>query len=142
MASAKELRTAIVEGRAVFQAALHGAHEHWERKPAAGEGEDAWSPRQVAEHTIGAEIFFASNISQACGAPAVTGPEIDCATPAAASATYVRAAAIADNVLRHVTDGDLVKTRALRAGEMTVERMLEIIAYHARDHANQIRVAS
>ncbi len=142
MATPKELRAAIVEARADFQAALHEAHDAWERKPQAGEGEDAWSPRQVAEHVLGAELYFASNIAQACGAPALERQTPDVATPAAAAASAVRVAATCDEILRHVSQDDLAKTRELRMGTLSVEQMLDLLASHARDHAQQIRAAA
>ncbi len=142
MATPKELRAAIVEARADFQAALHEAHDAWERKPQGGEGEDAWSPRQVAEHVLGAELFFASNIAQACGAPALERRTPDVATPAAAAASATRFAAACDEILRHVSQDDLAKTRELRIGTLSVEQMMDLLASHARDHAQQIRAAS
>ena len=143
MASPKELRQAIVEARADLQAAFHDAHDAWEKKPAgAQEGEDAWSPRQVAEHVIGAEVFFASGISQACGAPKLDRPPIDVSTPAAAAASLTRCGAIADNVLRHVSEGDLAKTTQMRQGEMSVEQMMALVARHGHGHAEQIRAVA
>lgn len=142
MASPKELRNNIVEARADLQAALHEAHQHWTRKPPGSEGENAWSPQAVAQHVIGAELFFASNISQACGAPALELQKPDVSTPAMAAATLTRFGAVADNILRHVSDGDLPKTRELRVGTLSVEQMMELVASHTKDHANQIREAA
>ena len=143
MASPKELRQAIVEARADLQAAFHDAHDTWETKPAgAPEGEDAWSPRQAAEHVIGTEVFFASSISQACGAPKLDRPPIDASTPAAAAASLTRCGAIADNVLRHVSDADLAKTQEMRVGPMSVEQMMALIARHDHGHAEQIRAVA
>ncbi len=140
MASPKELRQAIIEARADLQAAFHDAHEAWNTKPAgAQEGEDAWPPAEVAKHVIGTEVFFASAVSQACGAPKVDMPEYDTSTPAAAAASLTRLGAIADNILRHVSDGDLPKTHQLRMGEMSVEQMLALVASHGKGHAEQIR---
>ncbi|HEY7294908.1 MAG TPA: DinB family protein [Dehalococcoidia bacterium] len=143
MASPNELRAAIVENRAQLQAALHGTAERWETEPPAGEGEDAWSPRQVAEHMIGSEWYFTNHIAQACGAPALERPALDTATPAAAAATATRIGAICDNVLRHVSDADLAKTREVgRFGAQTVEWMLTVMDSHARDHLQQLKAAS
>ena len=142
MPSIKDLRDGMVEGRAELQAVFHEAHDAWERKPQGGEGEDAWSPRQVAEHVIGAEVFFASFISQACGAPALERPSIDAATPAAAAASLTRTSAIADNIFRRVTESDLPRTQQTRMGEMSVERMMQLVAGHGQDHANQIRACA
>jgi hypothetical protein len=143
MATPRELRAAIIENRAQLQAALHGAATKWELKPAAGDGEDAWCPRQVVEHMVGSEWYFTNFISQACGAPALDRPTLDVASPAAAAATVTRVGAYCDNVLRHVSDGDLAKTWELRqSGTQTVEQMMRTIDVHARDHLDQIRTAS
>lgn len=141
MPTPKELRQAIVEARADFHAALHEAHAAWERKPAAGEGEDAWSPMQVAQHVIGADRFYTNNVAQACGAPALDRAAIDAATPAAAAANFVRIAADNDNVIRHVSQDDLAKTFETRLGNLSVEQMLVSWADHIRTHAQQIRAA-
>lgn len=144
MASPKELRAAIVENRAQLQQALHGAHESWERKPAGGEGEDAWSPRQVAEHSIGAEWYFTNAISQACGAPPVERPTLDFSSPATAAATATRVGATCDNILRHVSEQDLEKSWDLgeQLGKRSVGEMLTIMGSHGQDHINQLRAAS
>ena len=143
MASPRELRQAIVEARADLQAAFHDAHDIWEKKPAgAQEGEGAWSPRQVAEPVIGAEVYSASGISRACGAPTLDRPPIDVSTPAAAAASLTRCGAIADNVLRHVSDADLAKTQEMRQGPMSVEQMMTRVAEHDHEHAQQIRAAA
>lgn len=142
MATPKALRQAIVEARAELAAAIVEAAGAWEKKPAGSEGEDAWSPKQIAQHVIGSELFFASGVSQACGAPALEmqRPSVD--SPAEAAASLVRFGAIADNIHRHVSEGDLPKTHTLRIGEMSVEGMLALIASHTRDHANQIRAVA
>ena len=142
MPTPKELHQAIIESRAGLQAAFHDAHDAWERKPQGGEGEDPWSPRQVAEHVIGAETFFASLIAQACGAPALERPSIDASTPATAAASLTRTGAIADNIFRRVTESDLPRTQQTRMGEMSVERMMQLVAGHGQDHANQIRACA
>ncbi len=143
MASPKELRAAIIENRAQLQAALHGAAERWGTKPASGEGEDAWSPRQVAEHMIGSEWYFTNHVAQACGAPALERPALDVGSPAAAAATVTRVGATCDNILRHVSDQDLVKSRDLgQFGAQTVEWMLTTMDGHARDHLQQLKTAS
>ena len=141
--SPKEARAAIVENRALLQAALHGAATNWERKPEAGAGEDAWSPKQTAEHLIDAELFFTSAIAQACGAPALERPKLEVAAPADAAATATRVGATCDNILRHVSDGDLPKTWELRGlGVKSVAEMLAIMNSHAQDHVSQIKAAS
>jgi len=142
MATPKELRQQITDTRAELQGALHDVHAKWETKPTAGEGEDAWCPKEVAQHVIGADWYFTNMIAQACGAPAMERPKVDAATPATAAASLSRIAAGDDNVLRHVSEGDLSKTwDAGRLGTLTVERMMEIIVSHTNDHIQQLRAA-
>jgi hypothetical protein len=143
MESPKELRAAIVENRAQLQAALHGAAAGWETRPAAEGDEESWSPQQIVEHMIGSEWYFTNHIAQACGAPALEPPAVDVSSPAAAAATATRVGAICDNILRHVSDADMLKTRELRRfGEQSVGWMLNTIDSHARDHLQQLKAAS
>jgi hypothetical protein len=142
MASPNELRADLVEARADLQSAFHDAHANWGKAPKSGDGEEAWSPMQAAEHTIETEIFFTSNIAVACGAPALEAPGIDCSTPGNAAASLTRVSALCDHTLRHVSEPDLSKTYKNAQGEpRTVEKALGIMASHAREHAQQIRDA-
>lgn len=145
MAEPDQLRRAIAEARDELRAAIGEVQGYWETKPAGGEGEDAWSPRQVAEHVTGAEAYFGRGVALACDAEAPSRPVIDATTPAAAIASLERVAATTDELLGHVTRADLGKTYDMRRGDvsaaMTVEQMMEIMAGHARDHAQQIRAA-
>jgi hypothetical protein len=143
MPSPRELRQSIVDARADLQAALHEVHEKWEVKPASAEGEDAWSPKEVAQHVIGADWFFTNLVCQACGAPAMERPSIDASTPARAAASLSRIGAADDALLRHVSEGDLSKTHEHpRRGVMTVEQFMEMMASHTRDHINQMLAAA
>jgi hypothetical protein len=67
MAKRKELRADIAEARAMLQRAIVESAENWESPGPGVEGEEAWSARQAIEHCAGAEVFFASAISEACG---------------------------------------------------------------------------
>ena len=67
MASPDEVRAAIKVGQEALADAIAAASDNWEKSPQSGEGEDAWSPRQVAEHVIPAEIYFANAVCAACG---------------------------------------------------------------------------
>jgi hypothetical protein len=143
VANPKELRANLIENRAELQSALHGAHRSWETSPSSGDGEASWSPKQIAEHMIGSEWFFTNAISQACGAPALDRPSIDASTPASTAASTTRIGNTCDNVLRHVSEGDLAKSFDLRNfGPKTVEEMLVIMDSHAKDHINQLKAAS
>jgi hypothetical protein len=81
MATPKELLKAIQEQRVELHEALHEVHDTWETKPAGAEGEDTWSPKDVAQHVIGAEWFFTNQIVRACGYPTSQRPDIDVSTP-------------------------------------------------------------
>jgi len=143
VANPNDLRGDLVEARADLQAAFHEAHQTWDRAPAAGQGEEAWSPKQTAEHVIAIEVYFTSNIAVACGAAATETPAISCPSPADAAAALTRVSALCDRTLRHVSDGDLSKTYQNNRGEpRTVSQALTTMASHAREHAQQIRDAS
>jgi len=143
MANPNDLREDLTEARADLQTAFHAAHQTWDRTPASGQGEEAWSPRQAAEHVIGLEVYFTSNIAVACGAPAIETPVVSCATPAEAAAALTRISALCDRTLRHVSEADLTKTYQNSRGEpRTVGQALTTMASHAREHAQQIRDAS
>lgn len=142
MATANELRAAIVENRAQLQAALHSAAARWEAKPATGEGEEAWSPQQVVEHMIGSQWYFTNHIARACGAPALEPPALDVSTPAEAAATATRVGATCDNILRQLSEQDLAKVGEMgRLGTHSVAWMLETMESHARDHLQQLKEA-
>ena len=143
MASPQELIQTVRDVRAEAAAAIGECDEKWETKPAAGEGEDAWSPKEVAQHIIRAEWFFTNMIGQACGAQPMERPEFDVSTPRNAVESLRQIGELDDRVLRHVSDGDLAKTYDTRnLGTRSVEEMLTIIASHGRDHINQLRAAN
>ena|SRR5579871_4035248 len=142
MPSRNEVLAAIVENRAQLQAVLHEAAPRWETTPTSGDGEEAWSPRQVVEHMIGSEWYFVNHIAQACGAAALEPPALDVSTPAAAAATATRVGATSDNVLRQLSEPDLAKMRDMgRLGTQSVAWMLETMESHARDHLQQLKAA-
>lgn len=144
MADPKELRQTVIETRAEAQKAFHEAHERWDVKPGgATEGEEAWSPREVAQHMIGAEWYFTNLVVQACGAPAMERPKLDVTTPGDAAATYTRVGAANDAMLRHVSQDDLSKTIDTKTplGEAPVEKIIDLLVHHGRDHIEQLRAA-
>lgn len=142
MATPVELRAAIAEARTALREAIGVAGANWERQPAGGEGEEAWSARQAAEHVIGTEHFFASAICEACG---YDGPESPFGesgptllTPAEAQAALAQAIEATDAKIQHVTQGDLAHKHE-RMG--SVAELMAFTAGHIRDHASQIVVA-
>ena len=144
MAKPKELRADIGEARALLQRAIVESAGSWETPGPGQEGEEAWSARQAIEHCAGAEVFFASAISDACGYPPLELNRESFASAADAAEQFSRAAAKADGVLQHVTDDDLAKQveEGKRLGGMSVEQIMALAAHHARDHAQQALTAA
>ncbi|MGH2588551.1 MAG: DinB family protein [Dehalococcoidia bacterium] len=141
--TSQDLLQATRAARAEVEAAIGECDAQWEVKPPSGDGEDAWCPREVAQHVIGADWFFTNMIAQACGAPALERPQIDGSTPQAAAESLARIGGSDDKVLQHVTEGDLTKTyESERFGVRTVEQMLQTMIGHAHDHAAQLRAAN
>ncbi|GAB4331216.1 MAG: hypothetical protein Kow0010_16450 [Dehalococcoidia bacterium] len=139
MATPEELRAALAAARDELKAAIAAAAGNWEAQPPEGEGEDAWSPRQVAEHVIAAEAYFTTAICEACGYPGVD--RVAANYPAADDALAGHAAVIemCDKKLRHVTEKDL-EMKHERWG--TVAGLLALSAHHLREHAAQLRRAA
>ena len=139
MATPDELRAELAAARAEFAAALKDATDGWERTPESGDGEAAWSARQAAEHTIGADVLYASAVCVACGYPGLDRIQPSYTTAAEAEAGLREASALADGRLKYVTAKDLEATN--QRGN-TVEDMIRANAAHFRDHATQIRRAA
>ena len=134
-----EVRAELAAARKEFAEALSGAGEYWERKPASGEGEEAWSPRQVAEHLMPSDVAYASAVCVACGYPGLDRLEASYASAADAAAGMEQAAALADGRLKYVSEKDL-EMKNQRG--YSVEQIILASASHFRDHAAQIRAAS
>src|SRR6185312_1800227 len=82
MPSPDELRAHIAEGRAALKSAIQTSGDRWEQTIPG----DDWSPRKAAEHAIGAEVYFASEVCSACGYPGLDPWTGSYATPADAIA--------------------------------------------------------
>jgi hypothetical protein len=140
MATPDELRASIASGRDTFREALTAASSNWERKPASGEGEEAWSPRQAAEHAIPSEIAFVNQVCEACGYPGVTWDgSTSYASAEDAIAALDSAVALANGRLKYVSDTDLPKKKD-ETGR-SCEEWMGINAWHLNDHAAQITAA-
>jgi len=139
MATPDELRADLAEARKEFVEALRGAGGAWERAPAGGEGEAAWSPRQAAEHCIAADVMYASAVCVTCGYPGLERLDASYASAVDAAVGLEQASAMADGRLKYVTDKDLAMKN--QRGNTVEGIMLHAIA-HFRDHAKQIREAS
>ena len=143
MTTRDELRADLDSARKELEAAIQAAAPNWEREPESGEGEEAWSARQAAEHVVRSEVFYARTASQALGRDDPANPFAD-APPQfpdvdAALAAYGLAVEAADSVLAQVTVEDLAVEHE-RHGN--VEGILTSHLEHVRNHANQIGEAA
>jgi hypothetical protein len=134
MPSPDELRAHIAEGRTALRSAIQTSGDRWEQTIPG----DDWSPRKAAEHAIGAEVYFASEVCSACGYPGLDPWTGSYATPADAIAGLDQAAAAADGRLKYVSDTDLVKSHPQMG---TVTDIMTIDARHLLEHAEQLRGA-
>ncbi len=139
------LRRAVVEARAEAQAALHDVGRHWTHRPRSSGGSEPWTPRQIAVHLIRSEVYFASNIAHARGAPVPEQIEIDSSTAGAAASALTHAAAVADDTLHEVHDDDLGRGYEAQSpdgvslGMFTVAQMMQGWAAHTIEHVQQLR---
>jgi hypothetical protein len=134
MAITDELRSEMETARGEMAAAIDGAAGGWERSP----GGEEWSPRQIAEHAIRAEVSFALYAASATGQPGDDGPREELSLPAGADARAAleRAVGISAPIWANVVDDQL----ALPAPPMDdVEVAMRLAVSHLRDHAAQMR---
>lgn len=136
MSNPDELRAEIAAARQDFQSALETVGDAWETKPTGDvDGEDAWAPRQVAEHAIGADLYFASEICSACGYPGLELARLSLATPAEALTAFADASTRSDGALKRVSEADLAKSHKSMG---SVADVMSLVAGHLREHAAQI----
>ena len=128
-----ELRAEIAVARAELRVAVEGSAEGWERSP----GGEEWSPRQIAEHAIRADVSFARYVAGATGQPGADAPREELSLPASSDALAAldRGTGVADSVWAAVGDVQL----ALPAPPMdSVEAAMRTAISHLREHAGQI----
>lgn len=138
--SAAAVCAEIEAAHAGYMSELKQAESVWETKPVAGEGEEAWSARQVAEHIAGANLFFGAGIAEAIGvtAPALEKLSLGSAADATAKTTATHAALSA--VAAKVSDAQMaMEIDHPRLGKQTLGGILGIVVYHYNDHANQLK---
>ena len=136
MASADELRNEITANRAALKDAISAASGRWE----TGD-DDNWSPRKIAEHAIGSEAAFAGMVAGVMQGKAPDRAELSLTSAADAGAAVDAAAEVTDKVLRYVEDRDLAKDAPMPDGvpfPKNIEGVLQLAAYHLKDHATQI----
>lgn len=140
--TAQGLRSDIATAFGEYMAELVQAGPSWEAKPSgSADGEGAWSARQVAEHIAQAGGFFGMAIGKAAGAqgPAMSSPQFS-DVAAAAAATPVSHLGLWE-VSQHVQDSHLgaeIKNFG-PLGDTNLGAVMGVVAYHYRDHANQLR---
>ena len=142
MPTPDEIRAELASARDELAAALSAAPaDTWERKPESGEGEDAWSAREAAQHVVGAELYYTNAVCEACGYDGPDSPfagGLEFASPADAGTALTQAIAAADSKIQHVSEGDLGKSHE-RMGALP--DVFESWTGHLRDHAAQITAA-
>ena len=134
MATAKELRDSITKNREALKAAIEAAAGKWETSP----GGDAWSPRQNAEHAIGADLKDGQAAAAILGGNPPAGPEISFPTAAAAAEALAKVGAEVDKRFSWAEDRDLSKGQ----GGNTLESIFTHAMTHLAEHAANIKSAS
>ena len=140
-ATISSVKANVIAAFESYIAELKQAAPHWERKPAAGgEGEDAWSARQVAEHIAGSGPFFAAGIAQAIGVPGPTPAPVSLPDPRDAVVATEGGHAALMGVVDQVKDEQLsMPIDHPRLGKQTLGGVIGIVAYHLNDHAGQLK---
>lgn len=140
MATLSEITTALDSAFAGYFAELALAGPHWEEKPSAGDGEEAWCARQVAEHVAGSGIFFGSSIAQLAGIPGPAPEQIQLPDFSLAEAETRRAQGVLMGVVGSVPEASLsIAIDHPRLGKQTVGSIMQLVATHTNDHAAQLR---
>jgi hypothetical protein len=135
-----DIRRDLDAGFNSYLAELQQAGPNWDRKPLAGEGEDAWSARQVAEHIAGSLRFFGAGIARALGVegPALQRFELPSVDQAVTATRDANDAFM--SVVGRVSEESLAaEIEDPRMGKFTVESILGIAVNHFGDHRNQLK---
>ena len=136
MASADELRRAIVVNRGRFRESLAAATGDWETGDDGG-----WTKRRAAEHCIGRDMELTAMTALAMDAIAPASYEVNLGSSSSAAKALQVAADAADTVYRNVQDRDLAKPAPLGGGapsSRNIEGVMVRAAWHFNDHADQI----
>lgn len=137
MASADELRANIAANRETLRAALQAVDGKWTDSP----GGDEWSPQQVAQHVIGAEVYFSNLVAKAMLGKPGEWERKDIGSASEALERLEAAAAIADRAYKYVEDRDLSKPAENVPGteKQNIEGAMERAAAHLEEHATQLQ---
>jgi hypothetical protein len=137
MASVQELRNGIKQSYDIYVAELKLAGPVWEKKPGTGEGEEAWSARQVAEHITGTARFFAVALIRTLGGTAERSAPPEHPSLDNALGGTEQSFAELDAVVAGISDDQLALET--KFGERSVESVLGIVIEHYKDHAGQLK---
>jgi hypothetical protein len=139
--SATALRNDIDAAWDAYIGELRQHGDGWERRPAASaDGEGAWNARQVAEHIAGASGYFGSQIAAAIEAEPLQMQRFTFETAGEAAEATPGAHAALMGVVAKVEDSHLdTQIEFPPLGTQTVAQIVGVIAYHLRDHANQLK---
>ncbi len=130
MASADELREAIEAGQGELRRAIEGAAASWEQSP----GGEEWSPRQIAEHAVGAALTFVAAVAGVMGQSSPPLRDFSFASAEEALAALSRVDD-ASALYASVQDADL-QTAAPFMDNLA--GVMGLTGSHAREHAQQI----
>ncbi len=136
-----ELKQGVTEAYGNYLSQLKESGSVWEQKPAAaGEGEEAWSARQVAEHIASANLYFANGIARIIGAegPAMQQPQLASVDEAVGATESAQAGFM--GVVEKLTPEQLaIEVEHPRFGKQTPAAIISLVTHHLGDHANQLK---
>jgi hypothetical protein len=134
------LKAALSAAASNYLGELKQAGDVWEQKPTtAGEGEDAWSARQVAEHVAGASLYFANGLAKAVGAEGPAMQRFQFATAPEAVEPTERGSQALLTVLDAISDEQLATEFDTGSmGKQTPRWLADVAITHFRDHAKQL----
>lgn len=136
-----ELKQGVAEAYGSYLSQLKESGAVWEQKPAsAGEGEEAWCARQVAEHIASANLYFANGIARIIGAegPAMQQPQL-ASVEEAVTATEAAQAGFMGVVEKLGEDQLGIEVEHPRFGKQTPAAIISLVTHHLGDHANQLK---
>lgn len=134
------LKAALRAASSAYMSELKQAGDVWDKKPAAaGEGEDAWCARQVAEHIAGASLYFANGLAKAIGAEPPAMQRFEFATAADAVEPTERGSLALLGVIDVVTDEQMAMEFDTGVmGKQTPRWLIDLATTHFSDHAKQL----
>ena len=109
MATADETREQIAAGAQAFREAIESFSGDWEADAGSDGGEETWSARKIAEHTVGGVSFFAGIVATAMDARPAEKTSGEFAAAADVIPALDASLEVLNRVFRYVEDHDMVK---------------------------------